>query len=378
MQPNDITFVLLLLVLTLAVTAFAVFSWKWKRWQLGRRLAVVFLAQIMVLLTLGGYLNADQGFYTSWSDLFGIQSTQNQAREVFNRPVGNAPNGKPVNPIKKGVAGLGTGIVTSLVDRADAGKSRIVEVVLHGKRTGYSFAALVYLPGSYSARTEKKRKFPVVELLSGYPGSPYAWPLSMKLKDYLDDEIRHGRAPAMVAVMPRQDPAPPRDSECVNAVGGAQAATYLGEDVPDAVASQFRVRTDRGGWGLMGVSTGGFCAANLALNYPHRFYAAASLSGYYTAITDDTTGDLYRGNAQVRMLNSPQWTIGHRKHPPLAFFVFAAMDSVEDQSWAVNFAKAVQPPDGITLELSPSGGHTRIGWMDVQPKAWDWFGRVLG
>ncbi|WP_163572628.1 alpha/beta hydrolase [Fodinicola feengrottensis] len=231
--------------------------------------------------------------------------------------------------------------------------------------------------GSYANKSEQKRKFPVVELLAGYPGTPYTWPVSLDVKKYLDEEIRTGRAPAMIAVMPQQNPAPPKDSECVNAVGGAQAATYLAEDVPDALAAQFRVRTDRRGWGVAGVSTGGFCAANLALNYPQRFSAAASLSGYFTAVTDNTTGDLYKGNAQARLDNSPQWTILHRKHLPLDFYVFSTVDSVEDQTAAATFAKAVARPDGVTLEMSPSGGHVDAAWVVVEPKMWDWFARTL-
>jgi enterochelin esterase-like enzyme len=382
MQPNDLTFVALLFLLTLAVAGFAILSWKWKRWQLARRLTVVFFGQLMVLVTLVGYVNADQGFYTTWTSvgtLFGVQPQDNNPQQVFNRQAGNAPGDNTPNAIKKGVDNLGPGILNSLVDRADASKSQLLHISIHGKRTGYTFGGLVYLPGSYNARSEKNRKYPVVELFSGYPGSPYAWPVSLNLKAVLDEEIRSGRAPAMIAVMPGQDPAHPKDSECVNdrTPGGAQAATWLGEDVPDAISSMYRTRSDRHGWGLMGLSTGGFCAANLALQYPQRFFAAVALSGYFNALTDNTTGDLYQGSAQARLDNSPQWSVTHRKHLPLDFYVFAAQDSVEDQASAVNFAKAVLPPDGVTLSLVPNGGHTSIAWKAIHPAVWDWLGQRL-
>ena len=76
-----------------------------------------------------------------------------------------------------------------------------------------------------------------------------------------------------------------------------------------AVTAQFRVRTDRAGWAILGTSTGGFCAANLAMRHPDRYAAAASLSGYFTAITDRTTGDLYRGDQKLRNENSPLWRL---------------------------------------------------------------------
>ncbi|WP_163509340.1 alpha/beta hydrolase [Fodinicola acaciae] len=377
MQPNDMIFVALLALVTIAIIVLAVLTWKRGKWQLGRRLGLVFLAQIMVLLTLAGYVNADQGFYTTWGDLFGVPSTDNQAHEVFNRPVQSTENGTGPDKLRREVTGLGGRILTSLVDRNEATKSRIVETMLRGKRTRYDLSALVYLPGSYFNKSERKRKYPVVELLAGYPGSPYAWVNTLGMKQYLDAEIKAGRAPAMIVVMPRQDPNYPQDSECVNAVGGAQAATYLGEDVPDAVAKLYRARTDRHSWALMGYSTGGFCAANLALLFPKRFSAAASLSGYFTAITDNTTGDLYRGNAAAQQANSPLWSVANRPHPPLSFFLFAAVDSVDDTNQAVTFSKAVKAPDGVRLTQAASGGHTRIGWNAVQPQAWDWLGNAI-
>lgn len=377
MQPNDLTFVALLALVTIAIIVVAVLTWKRQKWQLGRRLGLVFLAQLMILLSLAGYVNADQGFYTTWGDLFGVPPSENQAHEVFNRPVQDVDNGKGPTKLQREVTGLGGRLFTSLVDRNEANKSRIVSIKLRGKRTGYDLSGLVYLPGSYFSKSEKKRKYPVVELIAGYPGSPYSWVNSLKVKAFLDAEIRAGRAPAMIAVMPRQDPNYPQDSECVNAVGGAQAATYLGEDVPDAMAANFRVRTDRRNWALMGYSTGGFCAANLALQYPQRFSAVVSLSGYFTAITDNTTGDLYAGNAAARQANSPLWSVANRPHPPLAFFVFATMDNVDDANQAVTFAKAVKAPDGVRLVQAASGGHTSAAWRSVEAQAWDWLGKGI-
>lgn len=44
----------------------------------------------------------------------------------------------------------------------------------------------------------------------------------------------------------------------------------------------------------MGYSTGGFCAVNLAIRHPDQFSAAVSLSGYFHAVTDNSTGDIYK------------------------------------------------------------------------------------
>src|SRR5947208_15614058 len=116
MQPNDMTFVALLALATIAIIVVAVLTWKRKKWQLGRRLGAAFLVQLMILLTLAGYINADQGFYTTWGALFGMPPADNQAHEVFNRPLQEGNGQKGPGKLQREVTGLGGRIFTSLVD----------------------------------------------------------------------------------------------------------------------------------------------------------------------------------------------------------------------------------------------------------------------
>lgn len=41
------------------------------------------------------------------------------------------------------------------------------------------------------------------------------------------------------------------------------------------------------------LSTGGYCAAKLAMTNPYQFPDAVSMAGYYVALRDGTTGSLY-------------------------------------------------------------------------------------
>ena len=64
--------------------------------------------------------------------------------------------------------------------------------------------------------------------------------------------------------------------------GDADIATWITHDVRGMVLKYFRAISTADGWGLMGYSSGGFCAAKLVLQYPGLYHAAVSLSGYYT------------------------------------------------------------------------------------------------
>jgi len=157
-------------------------------------------------------------------------------------------------------------------------KGAWVELTVAG--SGMKMPAYVYLPAAYDAERER---FPVIEATHGYPGSPKAWLRRLDVLGYLDREIAAGRMAPTVVVFPYQTPSALLDTECTNLTGGPQAETYLTRDVPAAIKTHYRVRTDRAGWGLIGYSAGGFCSTNLLLRHPGEYAAAASLSGYAEA-----------------------------------------------------------------------------------------------
>jgi dienelactone hydrolase len=61
-------------------------------------------------------------------------------------------------------------------------------------------------------------------------------------------------------------------------------------------------------YGVMGWSTGGYCAALLHLREPARFGAAASIEGYFTPAPGGGTGNL----AQLLKMNP---TLAHESSP---------------------------------------------------------------
>lgn len=251
------------------------------------------------------------------------------------------------------------------------GKGVWASMTLPGRRTGYNLPAWVYVPDAYFDPQQRDRRFPVVVLLSGYPGAIENWDRQGHMLPILDQLMADKRIPPMILVSASQNPQPGRDSECVDAVGGARADTYLSEDVPDAIAAHFRVTTDRAGWAMMGYSTGGYCAVDLALRHPDRFSAAVSLDGYFAPAVDNTTGDLFKGQASVERSYTPLSTIRERRPYGLRFYLVVGEAEAKSKADAGKFAAAVGKPDAVTVVDVP-GRHNWDTWTRAVPDALTW------
>jgi hypothetical protein len=337
MDLTGLPFLLVLIAAAATLVAVTMLVWnRWSRWW-AYPMRVVCLLSVMVAgaVLAAAVVNRTYGFYTSLDDLLGRV------------------------PVQGTVAGL----VPARV--AENAKGRVIRVRLDGARSGVSRGALVYLPAAYFQKSQVGRRFPVLELFHGFPGSPGNWTRQLHLAQVLDAEIAAGRIPAVIAVVPTDDDGG-LDSECVNAVQGEQDETYLAVDVPADIRRDFRALDTPRGWATLGYSTGGFCAVNIALHHPDRYAAAASLSGYYSAIVDDATGDLYKGNAAARRWNSPNgWSpTGPSPYPCISSPAVATSRRCEPCSSCVR-----QPESGCRSLPSPCPPAATIS-MSGTPPAW--------
>jgi enterochelin esterase-like enzyme len=344
MAPNSAGAQVAAIVLAIVIAVDAAMVWgrvrSWWGWVV--RSVALFLCAATALAAAGIWVNRQLNLFTTWSEVAGH---------------------RPVAPV--------TGQTT--VDQELPSGSRIVSFNVPGPHSGITLAAKAYLPPGYDSPTGRRTHYPVIEALAGFPGTPNLWVVSLRAGDALDQEIAAGRMAPAVVVFPLQDFDQATDSECVDAAGGAKFDTFLTQDVRAAVTAQFRVRTDRAGWGIMGASTGGFCAANLAMRHPDMFAATASLSGYFTAITDRTTGDLYRGDQHLKDENSPLWRVKNLPVPAMPIFLSSAADDRQGIQQLQDFQAAVKPPMRATTMIVPYGGHTGAVWRQVLPALFDWF-----
>ncbi|HEV7898542.1 MAG TPA: alpha/beta hydrolase-fold protein [Planosporangium sp.] len=254
---------------------------------------------------------------------------------------------------------------------SEPGKGVWTSMTLPGRRTGYQLPAWVYVPDEYFDPEQPDRRFPVVLLLAGFPGAIENWDKQGHVLPILDQMMAEKRIPPMILVSASQNPEPTRDSECVDAVAGAKADTYLSQDVPEAIGAHLRVTQDRNGWSMMGYSTGGYCGVALALRHSERFGSAVSLDGYFAPAIDKSTGDLFKGDAAVQRSYTPLQTIRDRRPAALRFYLVVGDAEAKARNEARTFARAVQAPDTVTVVEVP-GGHNWDTWNRALPAALTW------
>jgi enterochelin esterase-like enzyme len=314
------------------------------RWDRGTRYARAGLAAagvLAVLATSAVELNRLTDAYPTWSALLG------DAPAAEARDSGGFVAGDPA--------------------RAAGPGGRIVQVRIAGRASGLAMPAYVYLPAGYDTG---HRRYPVIEAMHGYPGSPRAWLQRLDVLATLNREIAAGRMAPAVVVFPYQTPAPLLDTECTDLAGGPQVETYLTRDVPAAIEARYRVRTDRAGWAMIGYSAGAFCATNLILRHPGEYVAAASLSGYASA-------GITIGDGSEKTTNNPAWRLRHLRRPPVALYLAWAADDRHSRADNLLLARLARAPVALTTAVVPRGGHSDAAWEAMEAPAFDWLSSWL-
>jgi S-formylglutathione hydrolase FrmB len=404
------TFTGLMIAVTLAVLAVTVWLWpRFARQQAGAvagRLGLIAACQLLVISAILVYLNGYFGFFGSWSALFGGTPTapaQAAGTVAASRPIvvtgtdlGPVPGGSVLPELADGrlaakpphvyarhpvPAGQATAPGLNLnggAAQTAASVGKVLEVTVRGEHTGIvSVADYVYLPPQYFQPAYARTRFPVVLALTGYPNDPWSIVIRLGLPATAARLTAGGQIGPAVYVMMNVSVALPRDTECTNVPAGPQALTFLAQDVPMAVERTFRVQSGRSGWSVIGYSTGGYCAAKLAMMDPYQFSSAVSLAGYYTAIKDNTTGNLYGGSAAFQDENNLDWRLSHLPAPPVSVLVTSSRAGERDLPGTLAFLRLIRPPmQGYSLIL-PQGGHNYGTWERQLPQSLEWMSRRL-
>ncbi|GLY75707.1 alpha/beta hydrolase [Actinoallomurus iriomotensis] len=328
------------------------------------RLGLILGCQLCVVLAVLDVANASFDFYGSWGDLVGVRAkTRNLAVPPANASAANR-------------SALVTPDPTAPRYRLPAGQGRIDSVVIHGTRTLINERAFVYLPQQYFAASDRTR-FPVLVAFTGYPGDAQNLITHLGLPRTVAQEVAAGRMPPTIVVMLRSTVAPPRDTECTDIPHGPQAETFFAQDVPVALASAYRTADRAAGWGAMGDSTGGYCAAKLVMRNSDRYSAGISLAGYYHALQDFTTGDLYGRSKAYRDENDLLWRLRHLPSPPVSILLTTSRVGEKDYAQTRRFLALTRPPMRVASITLPFGGHHFSTWRRELPPALQWLGARL-
>jgi S-formylglutathione hydrolase FrmB len=163
----------------------------------------------------------------------------------------------------------------------------------------------------------------------------------------------------------------------VDVPGGPQVETFFTKDLRDSMADAFRVNTDADSWGVLGGSTGGYCALKMTMRHPEAFSAAVALSGYYEAAVDMTTGDLFGGSRQRRNENNLMWRLANLPSPHVSVLVTSSRQGEANYQATQRFLAAVKPPMRASSLILPSGGHNFETWSRELPQALPWLAQQL-
>lgn len=307
---------------------------------------------IMVAMTGGvAAVNYYYGYYTTWGELWAdLHGTSGN--------LGTISSGK---------------VSTSAVQ-----SGRIGWVTLSGKLSGYSRPGLVYLPPQYGQARYARVRFPVVELFHGSPGSPLAWDTLLHISQVMNELIAKHLTGPMVLVMPSINGSNHDYQDCMNGPS-LYDQTYLTKDVRSDILARYRVSRDNFEWGLGGYSSGGFCAANIALHEPGSYGAAAVINGYFRAADGPAAASALHGSQTLENANSPLYLaekLAPNTSPLPAFWVAAGTHDTQDYQPATMFAAALNHIEQVPF-VRLNAGDTANAWSAALPAALTWMWQQL-
>ncbi|WP_441249122.1 alpha/beta hydrolase [Kitasatospora sp. McL0602] len=360
----------------LAVLVMTATVWLWPRlsgrnWRavLGR-VGALLGTQLVVICALGLFANNYFTFYSSWDDLLGTGdqgSIDVRTKAVAAGTERKAPAAVVQELGKEAVQGGGA----LGRDPKQAGEIRVVRI--GGPSSGLSTDGYVYLPPQYFQPEYAARKFPAAIVMTGFPGDAKNLLTRLNYPGASLQLMQAGKMQPTVLVLMRPSPAMPADTECEDIPGGAQSDAYFSRDVPKEIEGSYRVSADAHAWGIVGNSTGGYCALKLAMRHPDVFPSAVSISGYYKAAEDATTGDLFKGSQQRRDEADLMWRLKNQPAPKIAAMLAGSDEGDGNYKHDTDqFEAAVQAPMAVTTAEVPTGGHNFQTWTRLLPPALEW------
>ncbi len=370
LEPQGIAFFIILMVIFGALVVWIIFTR-----QLVFRVLAACLAFIPAMLFGVAAVNKYYDYYQTWGAV---------AADFTNQGAATLPKVPQLGHSNRQIDSA-LGLPPNL--RAEAQQTGyLFQTQVSVPKLKVSRTVFIFLPPQYFQAKYQHFHFPVIELLHGSPGNPQQWVDVMNVLPTLNDLLASHQADPAVLVMPDTDGGERYSLQCLNAIGGVQDATYVAVDVPNYIAQHLRVQPPGKAWGLAGLSEGGFCAANLALQYPARYGYSAVMSGYFAPLADQVRKDgrpgapiVYKNpfphhKAELRR-NTPDLYINHipAGTPLPQFWLSAGQDDVQDVQAAESFKQEVQLHQAVVpLVIIPGATHNATAWRGALRPMFIW------
>ncbi|MGA5821856.1 alpha/beta hydrolase [Kitasatospora sp. NPDC094028] len=373
MQLTGTPFFVLTVILVPVAIAVALVFWGKVRGprpvRILSRLVMIMFCQITAVLMVFVMVNNANLIYGNWDDLLG---TGDHVRAVPSVPPLDAEGGKggggdsagkqPPKVMQK-FAGVGDPAVPGDVQKTE----------LKGQVSGVDGEVLVWLPPQYNDPAYKDKKFPVVELIPGYPGSSSTWYGTLKVSEQLKPLMQQGKVSPFILVSPRTLLLQHQDAGCTDIPGKVNADAWITRDVPQMVMDNFRADPSGDRWAIAGYSAGAHCAAKISLAHPNRYRAAISMSGYNDPGTESDS--LVGKDAKLREANNPVNILKAAQTPPKVSLYISGKkgDGLED---AQALAAVAKDPTKVQVQET-NGPHTTDLWKTMVPGIFEWLTAII-
>ncbi|MFB7123723.1 MULTISPECIES: alpha/beta hydrolase family protein [Streptomycetaceae] len=263
-----------------------------------------------------------------------------------------------------------TGPAAALSKSRDTGAGPIMMTKVTGAKSGVTGQVWVWLPPEYNDPKFAKTGFPVLTLFAGGQSNGYNTWTDNQLPIQEENErlVKEGKSHPFIMIMPVQNFNGDEKNalDCSDIPGQAKMATWMAEDLPDFVRANFRTVKGRDGWGVMGASTGGFCSAKLALQYPQVYKAAVPIDGYF--IPDS---GLWKGHDAEKAANNPDVLVTQGK-ADVSMLVTAGGANPYETKVVKSWVEKAVPPVNLQYHEQPGGKHLTSDFKKMIPDTLVW------
>lgn len=358
MGLTDISTLILAITATILATTLTALFWStiFRKGfaNLFLRFSLILICQVLAISTVGIGVNRIDGFFSSWSDLLG-KGTDYSSTAVASSQLRTIDSAmlKKATPL--------------------AGGSLLREDVITGEKSKVSNIVYLDLPASAVRKVTKSeplnpRHYRIVEFLTGFPSQPIMWFKVMKIGDELARYNSSHPGREIIGIFPQVNVAGNYDLECMNLPHGQpKAESWLSEDMHSYIHSTLGL--DGAPWSIVGLSTGGWCAAMLSIRHPDLYSSAISIAGYYRPalpLSDPIT--LQEWAKKNYNLAPYEATLKDSKR----LYLVASLGDKYSIKETKKFLAKPHPHLAITYKELKSGGHNPHVWVTVLRPALNW------
>ena len=327
----------------------AIHNWK----TVTARFSTIFLIQALALTSMGITINRSGEFYSSWSDLFGAQGqyqkialSPSALSQISAKEILSADHTKG-----------GSLIFRKVIKGASSGISNVVYVVASPKVAKSLESSAHSIGNSYQ----------VVELFPGTPGVPQTWIGTLDGITTMENLENSGKIPPTIAVIPAINVQPGHDTECLDFTFGAHVESWVTRDMKTFMQTFMGI--DNRLWSSFGYSTGGWCAAEVAVLHQDQYSQGVSLAGYFKPLLS-----IGLSKREKSYLTSKYDLISHLKRGPrnTKMMIIASVKDRFANSAAQKFMQSANSLIPIKYIPIPAGGHNIKVWKPFIASGFLW------